>query len=201
MIKRIAPHANTTIAPIKNALFVLRPWTLPASTTGWKAYRDMIVHYRANPRSISYMLERANEFISAHAPDASINLLVHKAIINEVPAKDYPWIKNLISEDELSVLGSLYDIVVFLYMDAIGMGWDDFEKKLLRFSGSQFIIINGRRRIFLWDAESRRMLRQRRFLAQAWWLEWLLAPWLLVTSTIYALFDTLFLPSKFKTGK
>jgi len=201
MIKRIAPHANTTIVPIKNALLVLRPWTLLASTTGWKAHRDMIVHYRANPRSTVYMLERAHKFISIHAKDATIDLFVHKDVVAEVPANDYPWVRNLLGDDELNILsGSQYDTIVFLYADAIGMGWDDFEKKMFRFSHAQIIVINGRRRIFLWDPDSRRMLRQRRFMAQAWWLEWILAPWLLVVSTIHALADRLFLPSK-KSGQ
>lgn len=197
MMKIIAPHPNASVAPVKNALFILRPWTLPASIKGWKAYRDSIVHYRANPRSTAYMLERAREFISAHAQDASIDLFVHKDVSGEVTTKDHPWIKNILGDDELDKSsGTQYDTIVFLYADAIGIGWDNFEKKMFRFSPAQFTVINGRRRIFLWDSESRRMLRQRRFMAQAWWLEWLLAPWLLVVSAIYALADMLFLPLK-----
>jgi len=98
----------------------------PMDTAGkygcWKAYRDMIVHYRANPRSPDYMLERASEFISVHAKDASADLLVHKGILAEVQTKNYPWIRNFIADDELSDLNrDQYDTIVFLYADAIGM--------------------------------------------------------------------------------
>jgi hypothetical protein len=197
MIKRLAPHQNTSIAPVTKALLVLRPWTLPASTTGWKAHRDMIVHYRANPRSAVYMLERAQEFISAHAPATAFDLMVHKDVRQDVSTQDYPWITNLLGEEQLDRLRpGEYHTIVFLYADAIGLGWDPLENSIRRLAPAQFIVINGRRRVFLWDAESRSKLRLRRFLAQAWWLEWLLAPWLLVVSTIYALTDMLFAPSK-----
>lgn len=191
-MKIIAPHANASVAPIKNALFVLRPWTLTASNSGWKAYRDMIVHYRANPRGTAYMLERAREFISAYAESASTDLFVHRDVAHEVTAKEHPWIVNILDDTKLSsVSGSQYDTVVFLYADAIGIGWGDFEREMLRFAPAQFIVINGRRRIFFWDPESRKMLRWRRFMALAWWLEWFLAPWLLITSTFYAFSDML----------
>lgn len=191
MIKIIAPHPNASVAPVKNALFILRPWTLPASKKGWKAYRDMIVHYRANPRDTKYMLERAAEFVSVHAQGAAINLYVHEDMLNGVAGKDYPWINNILGDAELKALKeNQNDTIVFLFADATGMGWNDFEQQMLRFSPAQFIVINGRRRIFFWDKESRRMLRQRRFLAQAWWLEWCLAPWLVLTSAFYALADS-----------
>lgn len=190
MIKIITPHPNTPPPSIKNALFILRPWTLEASSKGWKAHRDMIVHYRANPRPVAYMLARADEFIAAYAKDASIDLYVHKDIADEVAAKDHAWIRNILGDDELNKLtADQYDTVIFLYADAIGLGWNDFERRMLHLVSAQFIVINGRRRIFIWNAESRRKLDWRRFVAQAWWWEWLFAPWLLVISTFYALTD------------
>ncbi len=193
MLKIIAPHANASVAPPKKVAFILRPWTLVPYPSGWKAGRDLIVHYRANPRSTAYMLERAKEFAVAFAPSASIDLFVYSTVANEIVPKHHPWITNVLEDIQLNdVSGSQYDTIVFLYADAIGLGWDDFEKKMMRFSPAQFIVINGRRRIFFWDAESRRMLRLRRFMARAGWLEWFLAPWLIITSTLYALADSLF---------
>ena len=196
MIKIIAPHPNTTLQPTRNALFVLRPWTLSSSTAGWKAYRDLIVHYRANPRNTEYMLERANEFISNHMHNTTIDLCVHKTIENEIKPGNYPWINNIIHENEIAKIKSnQYDTIVFLYADAIGLGWNDLENKIQALSPNQVVVINGRRRVFIWDKESRKKLNFRRFMSQAWWWEWLFAPWLFITSSLFFLID-IFHPKK-----
>jgi hypothetical protein len=142
------------------------------------------------------MLESVREFVTAHAPSAVLDLIMHKNIRQDVPRQDYPWIADFLDEEQLDRLNpGRYDTIIFLYADAIGLGWNQLEDRIRRLAPAQFLVINGRKRIFLWDAESQRKLRFRRFLAQAWWLEWLLAPWLLVVSTNYALRDMLLAPT------
>lgn len=190
MTKILAPHSNSTLKPVHKALFVLRPWTLIASKSGWKVYRDLIVHYRANPRSTQYMLEQAHTFAVTNMSDAKIDLYIHKDISEEVTKDQYSWINSIVQAQDLqNMKPNQYDTIVFLYADAIGLGWGNFENQIRKLLPNQFIIINGRRRIFLWDDETRRKLNFRRFMSQAWWWEWLFAPWLYLISATFFIAD------------
>ncbi len=190
-MKILAPHANASITPIKSALFILHPWTLKQRQDGsWQAIRDYITHYRANPRTAEYMLELAGQFAHRHAVGATIDLLAEEKLSPELLEKTSTWATHILPDLSLSEANK-YDTAVLLYHDPIGLGWEDLERKLLKLNAVQYIVINGRRREFIWDQESRRMLAFRRFLARAGWLEVLLVPWLWVVAIFFYLSDVL----------
>jgi hypothetical protein len=192
-MKIMAPHANTAVLPIKNILFVLHPWTIEArNDASWMAVRDYVVHYRANPRPMEYMLDLASDFVSRYARGANIALLTHENLLAEIPEKHRSWPSRIFSDFDVSNLSRKnYDTVVLLYHDPIGLGWEDLEKTLKKIHVSQYVVINGRRREFIWDQSARRAIAFRRFLAKAWWLELLLVPLVWVIATFFYLSDAL----------
>ncbi len=192
-MKILAPHANTSTLPIKRILFVLHPWSLKARNDGsWMAVRDYVVHYRANPRSLEYMLDLASDFVIRYAKDTRIELLTHENLLAELPEKYRSWPSGIYTDIDLSDLSSRnYDTVVFLYHDPIGLGWENLEKALKKLNASQYIVINGRRREFIWDPSARRVLAFRRFLVRAWWLELLFVPLVWATAIFFYLSDAI----------
>lgn len=192
-MKILAPHANTSLAPISKILFVLHPWTLKQRNDGSRgAIRDFILHFRANPRSASYMLELASEFKNNHAEGAAAELLVDESLQAEITEKQRAWFPHIFTSftfDELSKKN--YDTIVLLYPDPLGLGWEKVESALKKIKTAQIIVINGRRREFIWDQEARRRLAYRRYLAKAGWMEALLAPWLWITACLFYLSDLL----------
>ena len=193
MIKIIAPHPNTSLLPIKRILFVLRPWTLKVrNDSSWFAVREIRMHYRANPRTSEYMLDLAHDFVNQHAADATIDIVADKTVVSEIPEKyrtRFPRIFTDFSFGELSRQN--YDTIVLLYHDPLGLGWEDTEEVLKQLNATQYIVINGRRREFIWDQEARRAIAFRRFIAKAGWLEVFLAPWLWITASLFYLSDLL----------
>jgi hypothetical protein len=190
-LKIIAPHSNTSLAPISNILFVLRPWTLrQRNGVSWGAIRDFILHYRANPRSAEYMLELASEFKNNHASGATAELLVDDSLLADISDKHRTWFNRIFTHftfDELS--NKNYDTVALLYEDPIGLGWENIEGTLKKLKSAQTIVINGRRREFIWDEDAQRTLATRRFFAKAGWIESLLVPWLWISASLFYLSD------------
>ncbi len=185
MINIISPHANVPLPPIERALFVLRPW-LPTDSDGITETRRRLLEYRANPRSVEYMLDRAEEFKTQYATNAITDVLVERDA--SVPEKHRTWIR------QVQVAGSRlsgYDAVIFLYPDAIGLGWDATEQSLRQLNTRQYLVINGRRRIFVWDDASRRALAWRRLLYRVSFLELLFAPVMFIAASWFALSDAL----------
>ena len=191
MIKIIAPHANTSLLPINNVLFVLQPWTLKLrNDSSWMAVREFRMHYRANPRNSEYMLDLANAFIHQHAKGANYDLVVGEDFVAEIPEKYRAWPSHLFTKYSFIELSKQnYDTIVLLYHDPLGLGWEDIEKFLKRLNVAQYIVINGRRREFVWDQEAQRAIAVRRLIAKMGWLEVFLAPWLWITATFFYLCD------------
>lgn len=182
MIKIVSPHANTSLSPIERVLFVVHPWR--TGEGGWMASRRQLHEYRANPRSVEYMLDRATEFKAQSAPGAVADVLVEGETL--MPEKHYAWIRQI---QTVLVDLSGYDTVVLLYPDAIGLGWDTLERTVGDLHAQQCIVINGRRRIFIWDHASRRALAWRRLLYRFSFLEGLFAALLFVASVWFAVAD------------
>ena len=59
-----------------------------------------------------------------------------------------------------------YDAIAVFYPDALGLGCEVVEKHLVDRAGSEVIAVNGRRRIFPLDPDTRLALRTRRALAR-----------------------------------
>ncbi len=193
MIRIISPHANVPVPTMKRILCVFRPWLREnGGKNKWKDYRDYLIHYRANPRGMEYMLDLASEFRAKYASSAFVDLLAEQTIPDAIPERHRSWIKKVWTELQIESLAENgYDTIIYLYPDAIGLGWNHIERILLRLKTRHYLVINGRRRIFVWDRDSRRALALRRFIAKAWALEMLLAPALLCVSGILALYDSL----------
>ena len=193
MIKTLAPHANIPTPDMERILFLMRPWTTNIrGSMYWLQRRNFLLYFRSNPRSTEYMLEQANEFHMKYAKEACCDFFLDPRIEEEGPYQHRSWISKELTElssDELAK--SNYDTIVFLYSDAIGLGWEGVERKMHRLKTAQYIVINGRRRIFVWDATSRRALAFRRLVSRAWWLELFLSPVLWIVAMILAQYDAM----------
>ncbi|OGG48157.1 MAG: hypothetical protein A3F84_23055 [Candidatus Handelsmanbacteria bacterium RIFCSPLOWO2_12_FULL_64_10] len=140
---------------------------------------------RINPRPAGYMLQQAREFATRFAPNAEVDLLVEADHLSHLSPSDVSWLRRVWGGSK--GLGSLdptltqelsarnYDALVLLYPDAIGLGWGRTERVLARLRIPTTLVINGRRRVFVWDAESRRALRRRRAAEKLWVAEMALA--------------------------
>lgn len=182
MIKIISPYANTTLSPIERVLFVVRQWRTGES--GRRASGRQLLEYRANPRSLEYMLDRAAEFKAQFAPGAAADVLVTGEAV--IPEKHRVWIRQV---QTAPVNFNGYDTVVLLYPDAIGLGWGPVERSLRDLRARQYLIINGRRRIFVWDDASRCALAWRRLLYRVSFSEALFAALIFVAGAWFAAAD------------
>jgi hypothetical protein len=147
------------------------------------------------------MLAVARGFLDEKAPGAEMDLLLGSTA-GHVPAAfdawprhtwfmpsadTQPWPRRLLEE----LHHRKYDTVVFLYPDAIGTDWRKVERRLVGLKADRYLIINGRRRVFFWDEESRGALAWRRFLERTWLTELLLVPAAVCVTAGLALFDAL----------
>lgn len=156
----------------------------------WKSYQ----HYaRSNPRTANYLLDALREFLQIHAPNSQVDLLIEHSqtstlspVVRNELHNVYVSRKLDIKYVEAFLLEKLkhncYDTMFLLYPDAIGYGWGTAERNLSELSIAHNLVLNGRRRIFRWDEESRRALRWRRFVEGSWLVEIVLAPVLVLRS-------------------
>lgn len=110
-----------------------------------RAYVSAIA-YRANPRSPEYM----RDLLAELEPNAKL-----------VATSDPGW------ESELAGAHR----VIALYPDATGLGWSPLENRLERLSTPPAEAINGRRRQFPLDRQTRSELRLRRALERSMLVE------------------------------
>jgi hypothetical protein len=186
MIEVLAPHRNIAAPKIEHVLFILRAWQ-PEDSGARLDSRRRLLEYRANPRSAEYMLECAREFMTRYAPGAAADVLVERNAA--VPEKARAWIRHVHTAP--NELGQ-HDTIVFLFPDAIGLGWEAIERGMLSLRARQYFVVNGRRRVFVWNDASRRLLARRRFLYRvSSLLELLFAPIVLVAAVCFALADAL----------
>lgn len=155
---------------------------------------------RINPRSADYMLQRAREFTGRFAPNAEVDLLVEAERLPHLSSSDISWLrrvwaseheglKNLEPELIQELSARKFDAVMLLYPDAIGLGWGRTERSLTRLHIPVTLIVNGRRRAFVRDAECRRMLKLRRMVEKLWLVEMVLTPVILLGGIPLAALD------------
>lgn len=167
----------------KNMLFVARSWR-PGDTGGLTARRRRLLEYRANPRSLEYMLEQASRFKKEYAPEAKADLYVTEEI--SVPEKHLSEFRQIHTHFPH---GPDFDTIVLLFPDAVGLGWGGLERSLLSLAGRHYWVINGRRRVFRWDPKIRRILAGKRILYHLSFLEILLVFPVVILGAGYALKD------------
>ena len=125
--------------------------------------------------------------MTRYAPSAAADVLVERSAV--VPEKARAWIRHVHSTP--TELGQC-DSIVFLFPDAIGLGWEAVERGMLSLHARQYFVVNGRRRIFVWNDACRRMLVRRRFSYRVSSLfELLFAPVVFVAAVCCALADAL----------
>lgn len=150
----------------------------------------------ANPRSAMYMLTTAHNFLEDKAPSASIDLLIDSEFEKELPdfIKKWPqniWVGNKIPDAlHTEIRNKKYDGIFLLYTDAIGQGWRKIEGQLSpAVSDKKVWVINGRRRIFLFNNDARFTLGLRRFLDISCIVEILLFLGIITVAIITAAYD------------
>lgn len=202
MIKTIEPHANIELPVIRRALLVYKDWGDPAGyNERWNDLRSYLVYFRANPRTLEYMAALAGELMGRYGQEAEVDMLSDIGLTVDA-REQLPAISNLWQyppqspsswspELRKKLMEGFYDTVIFMVPDAVGLRFKGVERA---FEGSKYehiLVMNGRRRFFVLDGDSRRAMAMRRFMAYAWGFEMLLAPFILVVAAVLALFDAL----------
>lgn len=154
---------------------------------------------RANPRSHEYMLDAAMQIFGSGKTVDKVDLLIetsevplaeewqkHFGHIYKANAENYHRMQHNLVEE---LKQARYDMVVLLYEDAIGLGWENVERLMERIQTAQVIVLNGRKRIFKFDKVAKRKLVWRRFLETSWLSEVVLAPLLVVCSLAFFVYD------------
>lgn len=83
------------------------------------------------------------------------------------------------------------DTVVLVYPDALGLGFGNFESRLLAAGAKNVVVVSGRRRLFPLTATARRSLRWRRVIASARFPEFAAALVLIPLAAVLAGYDRL----------
>jgi hypothetical protein len=117
----------------------------------------------ANPRTLAYQAGLVEDLLRTSVP-SQVTIAFDQALEADL------------ARNALDSLGTVYvrapaqlvrsedaaDAIVVVYPDALGLGWEVLEGSL---ANTQTYLLNGRRRIQLFDAAARRRLRWHRLLA------------------------------------
>ncbi len=128
------------------------------------------VHFKSNPRSLEYMEDLATKKFE----DIEI--------------------KNILNEDELNNIDlDKYSEIVLLYPDAIGLGWSKIDNYISKnFNQMKKItILNGRRRVIVFNSNNLFGLRFKRFLEKALIVETIFTIYFVVSTPFLIIKDLL----------
>lgn len=174
--------ADSASRGIGSGSFVLRPLGVVWRSLTTGGYRSYVQDYRdfyANPRSHEYMIERVAELFSHALPDArAMLLLVSDVSKAAVPVRfaslgDRLEFGPTLQTDNIpeGVSRALaahgpFDAAVLAHHDALGLGLQSVESRLVANLPDATFVINGRRRVYRLTSDMRRRLAWRRFLAE-----------------------------------
>ena len=157
-----------------------------------RSLRRFVAQWRdfyANPRGYDY--QRGLVEAVADRCRAGAELVVDAAFDSELVAPAHAEIKK-VSRVNLQQLPTGWlpaaSTVILVYPDPLGLSWQGLEARI-RKEGRSIVIVNGRRRMFLLNAEARRALRLRRFLANTRVVELVAGLLLIPASGVLALRD------------
>jgi len=164
----------------------------------WKSLQQ---YRNANPRDAAYMLGALDEVLTtATTGQVRTDLLMPawmKPTVDErmLARFERSWLfespGNALDGQTMSDLQSRgYDAVILLYPDGNGSGWSSLERRLGRL-GRPIVVLNGRRRLFLLDAPTRRSLLMRRCLERSWLLESALIAAVVPVGLVLACYDAI----------
>lgn len=143
-------------------------------------------HY-ANPRALPYLISMIGEAAGLLSPQAPPDLVVDRRYEHALPedvAKRFGRVTVAAlagprDAGDDAWMSAGYDHVVLVYPDALGLGCEAAEKRVLAGRSSVFVI-NGRRRLFIVRRGINLRLRLSRFLAHTRVVEracaWLVGP-------------------------
>lgn len=190
-----------TIHPNWEKLWIEKPLTDEINIREQPLYKQVLLaksygqYFRANPRTAAYMLNETQHLMQAYFPKAKVDLLIAKSTLSTIEPRSWinkvwyfdPWdSKQFLASQETQ-----YNCILLLYPDAIGAGWGPLEKHLQRLGISPIWVLNGRKRLFLWNKKTQRQLQLRRTFA---WLpvnEFIFIIMLSLLGLILAVYDTL----------
>lgn len=139
-------------------------------------------HY-ANPRTLPYQVAMIAAAIERLTPDAAADLVIDSALgpdaarelaggFGRIEVVDL--VQPRMWKHNLATRSRDYDNVVLIYADALGLGCEEAERRMVRESG-RVLAINGRRRAFVVDAGFSARMDLHRWLARTRIVERLLA--------------------------
>ena len=119
--------------------------------------------FAANPRTLAYQAGLVKDLIDLAAP-SSVTISVDCAYEMDAARSALESLGSLSMRhpDDLLRDRTDADLTIVVYPDALGLGWQSLETRLHK--GTTYLL-NGRRRIQLFDAGVRRRLQWRRFSA------------------------------------
>lgn len=219
-MKILFPNKNTDVGPLKKILCVLKPtqiYPLYEKMVFRGCYKEGMPHgknllqkiiiypvravfYRANPRSMDYMLAFALSFLRETFKGIQIDLLVEENGWKEVSddlKKGFSRVFQSAHPNFFPFDGKLlenikqqkYDAAALLYADAVGLSWWKAERIVHKLKCPLNFVINGRKKVFLWDREARRKLYLRRILEKTWFFEIILSLGFFIFTPFLLLYD------------
>lgn len=154
---------------------------------------------RANPRAETVLSQMAKSVLSGFEDISSIEVLLPSSWTHlNHTLKELHVIKitqydegDLLNQLQNMVLSRTYDEVYLFYPDALGLGWFNIERVLLKSTSAKIIIINGRKRMFELNKSSIKKLTTHRFIERSWIPETLLIMVLIPLSLLLFMLDFL----------
>ena len=119
----------------------------------------------ANVRTVGYQVGLIEDALRLASP-SGVTIRVDEALAQDTACEQlasFGQVEVKAARDLLSA-NETADSVLLIYPDALGLGWAPLESRLPR---GQVYAVNGRRRIFPFNANARRKLRWRRLLASS----------------------------------
>jgi hypothetical protein len=161
--------------------------------------KSYVEYFKANPRSAEYMLDAGLQIFDADTkPDVLVDtpqtnqaIQKHASRLGKIWQADAPNFRPFPGDLRPQLAAAGYDCIVLLYPDSIGASWSNLERKLASLAPTT-LALNGRRRLFYWDAAARRMLAWRRFLQHYWLAEIVAVPLLIAWAAVLAVYDMTF---------
>lgn len=155
---------------------------------------------RSNPRTTEYMLHLAANFLHDHVANAEVELLLDSnssqrlpeglhADVQKVWSAEQEGLWNLNPELRSKLQARHFDTVLLMFPDAIGLGWSSIERYLFALKARNYVVFNGRQRVFVLDKETHRKLLWRRLIERSWLVEVSLGIGMAAISIPLAIYD------------
>jgi glycosyltransferase involved in cell wall biosynthesis len=207
-LTRYQPHRDAALPDAKSVVCLLLPRHAAAApavgpaagiVARWRARRDFLVGFYANPRSPDYMVGAVREFLVNAGWQQMADLVADRAYEAALDDEARRLFRSVViaplaGTDAAARLrgatsGRRPDALLLVWPDALGFGNEALADAALSSGIPETIVLNGRRRAFRLDARSRALLAGRRLLARLRVGEWLFALAILPVGAAFVLVD------------